>query len=306
MSTTKRTVRKSLPVVEAPQRAKPLSFAEMVRASGPYEGNDGGGSIIAEIVAPQVPFEAVVDVEWHGGDLQTLNAPPPSMIQVIQGVMQRRREERRWFRPSGFGGCRRSQVFFYLKTAEEPPQPDDTLSMILETGTALHSMVQRWLAEHPGVFFVPEVPVWLPELEIQGSSDGLLMFRRADKYGSIYRWGFELKTIGPSGFDALSKPKPEHVVQATIYAKLMGVQWITILYYCKGTSRLKEFHVQVDEGIWEQVKERVAYLKDHIHHGTLPEYDSKECRNSINLCRYVRYCHDLEGKNPPMTWGGNK
>lgn len=286
------------------QPAKPSSFAEMVKAAGPFD--NGTGSIIPE-VQPFPTTTMPVGEGWqHGGDLQTLNAPPPSMIQIIQGVMQRRREERNWFRPSGFGGCRRSQIFFYQKTHEEPPQPDDTLSMILETGTALHVMAQKWLSEHPGVFFVPEVPVWLPELEIQGSSDGLLMFRQADQYGSIYRWGFELKTIGPTGFDALTKPKPEHVVQATIYAKLMGVLWITILYYCKGTSKLKEFHVQVDEGIWEQVKERVYYLKDHINAGTLPEFDPKECRNSINLCRYVRHCHAIEGRAVPMTWGGNK
>lgn len=289
----------SLPVV------KSTGFAAKVRGkeTGIVLASDTGDVVEAEVVS--VPETAYSD-DWDIHDLGCLQTRPPSMITAIQQVLDSKRKDPPYFRPSGFGGCRRSQIFFYCKEHQEPSQPDDTLSMILETGTALHPMVQKWLASHPGIFFTPEVPVWNPELEIRGSSDGLCSFRTADKYGSTYRWGFELKTIGPAGFEALTKPKPEHVVQASIYAKLMGVWWITIVYYCKGTSKLKEFHVQFDPNVWEQVKARVAELKEHINAGTLPEFDAKECRNSINLCHYVRRCYEIEGKAPPMTWGGNQ
>ena len=294
------TLKIRLPVVPTQEPPPKLSFVDKVRSTSTVRLDDGAPALATTATAlPGTPSET-----WEAADLQCLQKEPPSIIQTIQGVLDRRRKDPSFFRPSGFGGCRRSQVFGYNKEYQEPPQPDDTLSMILETGTALHAMVQQWLSEHPGVFFAKEVPVWLPELEIKGSSDGILMFRRADKYGSIYRWGFELKTIGPKGFEDLRGPKPEHVVQASIYAKLMGVWWITIVYYCKGTSKLKEYHVSFDPQVWESVKQRVAELKVHTDGGTLPEYDTKECKNSINLCRYVRRCHELEGKKLPVGWGG--
>ena len=294
-----------LPVVKSlvpPPAQEPSSFAAMVRAAAPFE-LEGGQKVelgVGETVIPAPPSD------WDGADLGCLQAPPPSVVGVIQGVMDRRRKVIPFFRPSGFGGCRRSQIFGYHGYKEEPAQPDDTLSMILDTGTALHTMVQQWLAEHPWVFFAKEIPVWDAELEIKGSSDGMFMFRTADKYGSLYRWGFEYKTISPAGFDGLTGPKPAHVVQASIYAKLMGVWWITIVYQCKGTSRIREFNVHFDQKIWDMVVARVAELKGHVSEGTLPIYDSKECRQSINLCRYVRACHEIEGKPTPSTWGGNR
>lgn len=302
MATTKR----KLPIIDVEVVEVPKgTFLDKLRQQG--AADSGAGTFfeeepkITEMVLP----EYHPDWDVHGpSDLETLKKPPPSVIGVITAVLENRNRDPHYFRPSGFGGCRRSQIFFYTHVPQEVPQVNATLAVILDTGTHLHTMLQQYLSEHPGLFFAKEVPVYLPEIETKGSSDGILMQRVAGPDGTIYRWGIEFKTISPDGFEALSKPKPEHVIQASIYARLMGVWWITIVYYDKGKSRFKEYHVQYDEKVWAYVKERVAFLKTHINDGTVPEFDSKECRNNIGLCRYVGFCGSIEGVDRRATSSG--
>ena len=247
---------------------------------------------------------------WEGSppaDMEHLQQPPPSVTRIIHEVLDQNRENRQFFRPSGFGGCPRSQVFQYLQVPPtNPPQLENNLQMILGTGTHLHEMLQGYLALHPGIFYAPEVPIWIPELDIKGSCDGILTNRTPNEAGSLYRWGVEFKTIGSKGFETLTKPKPEHVIQASIYARLAGVYWISIVYFCKDNAAMKEYPVHYDPETWEGIVAKVRELQGHVRRGTLPVYTPKVCQNAINFCQHVAHCHQIEGKEIPRWWAGFK
>jgi hypothetical protein len=267
---------------------------------------------IVRVEEPGLPTSEDVAIQGElveeGGPLwKALSAPPPSVANLIHQVLTLEKTERRFLRPSGFGGCPRSQLFQYQQVpATDLPQPDNGLQLIFGVGTKLHEMLQNYLAQHPGVFFSPETPVWIPELNIKGSCDGILSLRTPDANGLVYRWGVEFKTISSRGFEALRKPKPEHVVQASIYARLAGVYWISIVYFNKDSHQMKEYPVSYSATVWEGVIRRVEELMEHDKRKTLPVYSTKVCQQSVNLCSHVTHCHRVEGVEPPAWWNGSR
>lgn len=210
--------------------------------------------------------------------------PPPSVVSMIDQVIAAKAEKVPYFRPSMLAGCARMNMFFYESAPSEEPKIEPTFARILDTGTALHSVVQGYLAGHRAVFFSPEVPVYHPQLEIKGSCDGIFT-RRHDGY----RWGLEFKTIGAE-FAKLSGPKEHHVFQATVYAKLAGVRWMTLLYWGKERSAIKEYQVEADDRAWAFVVKRVTTLQAMARKKLLPVFNQEECDANVDLCRYRTHC----------------
>lgn len=213
---------------------------------------------------------------------------PLSVVSLMEQVLDKRRKPRpRYFRPSMVFGCDRQNVYHYNQAPEGPPDIDNRLHRILDTGTAVHKMLQDYLAEHPGIFFAPETKVeaYLGPRKalVMGSCDGLVT-RRSDKFSLL----IEIKTINPAGFDKLRSAKPEHIKQAMVYAKLQGVHFMAFLYFCKGTQSIKEYVVPVDEKLWAEFVERLTMLKGHVDAGTLPLYNKQTCSKSF--CRMVGQC----------------
>lgn len=218
------------------------------------------------------------------------NTPPPSVAHIINEVLEGKNKQVSFFRPSMVSSCVRANVFHYQKAPTSLPNTSPMLHRILDTGTALHTVLQDYLSEHPDVFFSPEVKVYDPDLCVKGSCDGILTERTTG-----YRWALEIKTIGDSGFKALTKPKPEHVQQATIYMALTGVRWVSFIYLNKNNQDIREFITAFDDEVWDVVQDRLRFFKGFVDRKETPPYNAKECRASIDLCRYVRHCFGLQG-----------
>ena len=219
-----------------------------------------------------------------------LTDPPPSVIGVIDQVLDGRKVDRPFFRPSMLFGCERQNVFHYGQVRQQPSQQNNQLMRILDNGTAVHEAVQSYLSNHPDLWFAKESRIMV-EVEgalIRGSCDGV-MVRRTDGY----RWGVEIKTINAKGFKELEGPKEAHVLQASVYARLQGLWWITILYWNKDNQALKEYPVAFDPKLWDQVKERVQRLKAYVDAGEIPAYDAETC--STEFCGYVEHCRENGG-----------
>lgn len=236
----------------------------------------------------------------HPGDLALLKQEPPSVVRAINEVLGTRDEDYRFFRPSMLHGCDRANVFHHLRAPMNQPQIGAMLHKVLDNGTAIHSVIQGYLADHPGLFFAPETKVYLPELHIRGSCDGVLTERKTG-----YRWGLEVKTINKRDFEKLTGPLEKHVAQASIYARLTGVWWITILYWSKdGGHSLREYHVPYDPARWEaltaRAKELYGYVRAFEESGedpdTLPAFDQAVCDDNLKFCRSSAHCHKLMGK----------
>lgn len=228
-----------------------------------------------------------------------LKQDPPSVMGLIERVMKDRNTRLHYFRPSMLAGCRRANCYWYNHTPEEEPTHDPRMHRILDAGTANHRMVQGWLGNHYGIEFTPELPIYVPALRIRGSADGKLR-RRSDGYA----WGLEIKTKDHTALMSMSRPEKAHVVQASIYARLMGVHWITILYYDRGKQTMREFNVPYDPKIWDEfVMVRIKELSAFVDAGEMPEFDSDECNKSIDFCKFVKRCHADRGVKPRGTIG---
>lgn len=153
------------------------------------------------------------------------------------------------FHPSSFGpyGCRQRLWFDLYGTVEEISIHDPELLLIFDVGHQLHDMLQTYAERMYGDDFEREVRAKDADGLISGSADG--------------RWTFpkirviqEIKTINRKGFEALSKPKPEHLWQAMTYAKMLDIPFILFVYICKDNSQIVEYHVLFDEEIWADVE----------------------------------------------------
>jgi hypothetical protein len=84
------------------------------------------------------------------------------------------------------------------------------------------------------------------EWGVTGHCDGDL---RIPHSGHWYRYILEVKSINSAGFEGKRGPlpQPDHVTQASVYAWLLGVDYICFVYVCKDqVSKWKEFVVPVD------------------------------------------------------------
>lgn len=218
---------------------------------------------------------------------------PPSLIGIIDDLLELKTRKVPHFRPSGLYGCDRSNVFYFRQVSWHPSRQDPRMMRILDNGTAVHTVVQGYLADHPEWFFASETRGLLevfPGVWLRGSCDGVLI-KREDHNVKV---GLELKTKGHEAFMALTKPDPLHVLQARIYQKLMGLKWITILYWDKDKHFLKEFPVKYSAKAWKEIKARVAFLHGFVERGELPDFNPETC--SPDFCQYVDVCKKRGGK----------
>ena len=79
----------------------------------------------------------------------------------------------------------------------------------------------------PGWLFL-EPAAYNEEYDIGGHTDGGVDLANGR------RGILEIKTISKTEYDKLKKPKPEHVIQASIYMWLFGLKDSLFLYTCKG------------------------------------------------------------------------
>jgi CRISPR/Cas system-associated exonuclease Cas4 (RecB family) len=217
---------------------------------------------------------------------------------------ERGSDEGEWH-PSSLTGCDRAATYSYIGE----PKSDETTprSMaVLQRGTDLHAILQNELVERHGKGFLPEVKV--DYRGVKGSCDGLLVV--ADgileaamasdhepmaELEPVYEVQ-EFKSIKSLHF-VKSHPKPEHMMQARIYAwglRHMGymLDLIRIVYIERETLKVIEYFVQP----WTDDEERkfedtLDNLDAHVDEGTLPD----QMPDDYWLCRYCDWRTTCKG-----------
>lgn len=165
------------------------------------------------------------------------------------------------YRASGTGGCKRKQQFSALGYKGEV-DIDATLANIFATGNFLHlkwqmsGLTEGWLSQ-------AEVPMELPEYDFGGTLDGILWD------GSL----FEFKSINSRGFSQVNEfgPKNDHVYQTHGYMLLGGFEQVSIVYEDKGTGDWREFRVERDDNLVEEIKQSLIDLNEMKEREELPE-----------------------------------
>ena len=242
-----------------------------------------------------------LDRAFGGGEEDEVAERPPSLSELVEEGQRAAHIDRGFLRPSGIMGCDRQNVFRLLRAPESPDVLKDCrINRVLDNGTAIHAVIQKYLGALPDYWFAPEskIQVEVHGVLVRGSCAGILI-RRSD----CYRFGVEIKTMKHDMFVKLDKPNPDHVAQASLYAKLHGVKWITILYWDKDQQHLKEYAVQAGKR-WPDIKKRVVYLRDlaystvsdkelhwrNMDLSKLVAYNPDKC--SPDFCAHWEFCRD--------------
>lgn len=203
-----------------------------------------------------------------------------------------------YFHPSEVGYCRRKSVYGFIRAPFIPTLDPESVE-IFDLGHAVHELVGRKLQDvgrvlrpkNIGYSFRAEVPfdpAWdtlFSDLGIGGTADGIIeIWTDTWKQRSI----LEAKSINKEGFERLSKPKHEHLMQAHLYAYRFDCPIIYNWYYCKDNSKRRVYASSFNVTVFNQAIEYFEKLRVHVEAGTLPERDEDffECPR----CQYRMVC----------------
>ena len=116
------------------------------------------------------------------------------------------------------------------------------------------------------------------ELPISGSCDGKL----SDEEGA------EIKSIGSKGYAKLTKAKPEHEKQATIYGALLNFSKIRYIYMNKETADIADYPTDIKRALWHKQATRATHITKTVEAGELPPRIDKEY--ICDKCAYQWKC----------------
>ena len=129
-----------------------------------------------------------------------------------------------------------------------------------------------------------------------GFTDGIMYYK--DRQCVL-----EIKTMNTFQFKKLTAPLHDHVNQATIYAKTLGIDWILFIYYDKNGSDMKHYLVKADTNWFNRLVKRVKEvsslrLKNNFKHGkgiTKHELPERACKarhtEKAMKCPFVNTCY---------------
>jgi hypothetical protein len=155
------------------------------------------------------------------------------------------------FHPSSLGisvgACGRRNVYL-LRGTEKRGTIDARVLRVFANGHAVHDRVQKTL-EAMGVAAESELEINYLEPPIKGHADGVLVWE--DRKILI-----EIKSCGDEVFVnrlKWKKPKDEHFAQANIYAYILGLDTVWIIYENKNTQETAIFEKPTDKVAAEKI-----------------------------------------------------
>jgi CRISPR/Cas system-associated exonuclease Cas4 (RecB family) len=191
---------------------------------------------------------------------------------------------------------------------------DSRLRMIFDLGHAWHNVVQRYgqmgawgdpkhyrkeVAIDPDAVTHDGHPI-LPiahQFWLRGHVDGIL-----DRYeipnvpgvGDVaIRIVHEYKTINDGQYKKLTRPKPEHKYQATIYSAVFDIPLVVYLYVNKDNCYLADFPVPFDHTIWNEIVAKCYRVQYYVESNMPPPWEETsavlnpaECEN----CAFRKLC----------------
>lgn len=230
------------------------------------------------------------------------------------------------FHPSSISGCARKAVYA-VRGVEKSDPPGPAQMRVFFIGSRFHEIAQAAVKASPLVAEVyTEVRVDIPELNVTGAADQLLIFENGtaemQEFKSI-KEGFKTKN-GGFGFKALTEPKDDHLKQARVY--MLGLRRhggvgddgtiipplgdrltrVRFTYIEKQTFDTKEYVVEWDPA-WEQ--EITGHLNElEQFRGDpdslpprQPDRNSFPCSWRTGCCEYFTRCWEVDGEGTPST-----
>ncbi len=202
---------------------------------------------------------------------------------------QEKNRRRDYFYASEVTDCKR-KIYLKMKGADKEDLDPQTRRKF-ERGDMIH---QRLVSALYSAGVVTASEVRMP--------DQSMFHGRADAIVSINNENYivEIKSASPYSFKNLSEPKESWKKQLQIYLNHFGIDKGIILVECKGTQKLKEFSIEKDEGVLEELQEEFEKLLDMIKKDVIPKKPDKGDWK-FDKCRYCLYKEACEESSNNLT-----
>lgn len=203
------------------------------------------------------------------------------------------------------------QIYWEMKGKKEVQnlKPDQILTF--DIGHAVHDMLQgygragAWGPMYePEVKLSPERQALAARLMVQGAADAENILVIDDiPNAPIYEVGIvhEYKTIKKENYEKLTRPKPEHKTQATLYSAILNRPVVVYLYVCKNDSRMTDYPVEFDPDLWSMIEQKGTLLVNHFQRDEEPKGDPGYGCNNCNYSYKVedggcQWHHDFRNR----------
>jgi len=159
------------------------------------------------------------------------------------------------------------------------------LQRIFDVGNFWHGYIQTKLLKAK-ILIKSEFPVKDENLIISGRCDGLIKLGRHERV-------LEIKTISGAGYYALTEPREKDVFQANLYAGILGIKKITIVFLNKDSGDIRSFNVDFDKQQFDETVALIERIKEEIKAPMPPKPDCKN-RHTQNAgkCQWCTVCFD--------------
>lgn len=123
---------------------------------------------------------------------------------------------------------------------------------------------------------------------IRGSADALIDRYEVPNVPGIgdlaIRLVHEYKSMKSGEWGKLTRPKPDHKYQATIYAAVFNVPLVVYLYVNKDTQYISDFPVPFDHLIWNEVVQKIDMVKYYVESGIMPPWEETSAVKNPQEC----------------------
>lgn len=191
-------------------------------------------------------------------------------------------EDTLYFNPSSFNACKRQ--IYYKKRYETPSNPIDAASYLkMDFGSTLHTRIQA-IVNKLGILIEAEKlkTVKFQGLNFRYKTDGIIVVNRQ-------RHIMEIKTTHAGGLRAVKyDPKPEDVIQMSLYMLFENIQNGILLYVGRDTGYMIEYYITQECDAYKaaiaEIARKIPELKAlefQIKNGVIPKRDGYiEMKNS--------------------------
>lgn len=201
---------------------------------------------------------------------------------------QSRNVEDDGFHPSSLGiavgKCGRRNVYLLRGIAKKSNVDARTLR-VFANGHDVHARIQKTL-ENMGIDAVSEIPIDWSDPPIKGHADGTLVWEEESLL-------IEIKSCSEDVFlNRLKwkKPKDEHFDQANIYAYILGLEKIWIIYECKNNQETKIFEKKANPEAAEKIINKWREQYKMYEEGKLPKRPYKPGSPTCAGCDLAYHC----------------
>lgn len=173
------------------------------------------------------------------------------------------------------------KVYKEMVGIDKQEKVEPRMQLVFDLGHAVHHMFQTYgLNGAWGPVYKPEVTIsgehqeLAEQLMIEGHADAenVMVIDDIPNSPYIYEVGLvhEYKTMNSKVFAKLTRPKPEHKIQAQLYSAALNRPVVVYLYLSKDDSNLADFPVEFDADVWNTISNKASLIKGYYDRGEEP------------------------------------